>query len=544
LRWQNLAAVTPTGTTLTVTLTSPTTSNSRVVADAIRVAEAPAAVVVRPDGLDLANGGTVSFGSTSLGENVVKTITIENRGVGPLDLGSLTVVDGRVNGYDYADVFRVLTPGLGATTLPPGGSTTLDVRLNANWNGTYAGGSVSIPTNDTTANPTVVNLRGGVGNGLQPVRTIIDNGDAGFVVTSGTYSYATGQGYGADVHYNKSYTDNSKDSVEWRFTALEPGEYQVAATWSASSNRATNAPFSINGVQLASFVNQRVSPASFNADGANWHILSSSVTVGPDGTLTVGLSDYFANNTKVSTGYVIADAIRVVQVAEVPAGTIIDNLAPSPQFTLSGQFLSATGQGYNNSVHYNKSYTDTSKDTATWSYAGLTPGTYQVAATWFPYSNRTTKAPYRINNGAEILVNQQANPSSFLADGVNWQVLGEAVVGPAGTLTVSLSDWYANNTKVTGYVIADAIRATPLPVGTLPVVDVLADLSLVDDGDKNFSCTGCTYWDFNQTGSYLGDVNQLENPGTGSRATWSFELEPGVYEIGASWSGCTSAARR
>ena len=102
LNWQNLGVFTPTSGSLRVTVDSPSASNSRVIADAIRVSES---AKVELSGLSF---GALSFGTTRLGENVVRSATLTNRGQGTLQLGTPVLVDGLANNVDYSGLFSLL----------------------------------------------------------------------------------------------------------------------------------------------------------------------------------------------------------------------------------------------------------------------------------------------------------------------------------------------------------------------------------------------------------------------------------------------------
>ncbi|HAC62516.1 MAG TPA: hypothetical protein DCF68_03015, partial [Cyanothece sp. UBA12306] len=73
---------------------------------------------------------------------------------------------------------------------------------------------------------------------------IIDNGDPGFS-TVGNWTHFMGQGFDDDVHYRDP--GNGSNQAIWNFSGLVPGTYQIAATWSENINRATNAPYTIEG---------------------------------------------------------------------------------------------------------------------------------------------------------------------------------------------------------------------------------------------------------------------------------------------------------
>src|SRR5262249_53085649 len=65
-------------------------------------------------------------------------------------------------------------------------------------------------------------------------------------------------------------------------------------------------------------------------------------------------------------------------------------------YTNTGLWQSAAGQGFQNDVHYIAA--GNGADLATWTFTGLTPGLYRVAATWTPFGNRGTNVPYRIKD--------------------------------------------------------------------------------------------------------------------------------------------------
>jgi hypothetical protein len=91
---------------------------------------------------------------------------------------------------------------------------------------------------------------------------------------------------------------------------------------------------------------------------------------------------------------------------------------------------------------------------ALWTFTNLPAGTYQVEATWVANSTNASNAPYTLNGGPAILVNQQVAPNDVLSDVYTtfWKILGTATVGSNGTLTVQLSD------AANGRVVADGVR--------------------------------------------------------------------------------------
>src|SRR5690606_31081747 len=107
-----------------------------------------------------------------------------------------------------------------------------------------------------------------------------------------------------DVRYSAA---NVGRTATWTFTNLTPGLYTVAATWSIHANRATNAPYTVTDAHgSATFlINQEATPDDFSDAGVGWERLGDVFEVGPDGVLTVSLTDVGADE------YVIADAIRI-----------------------------------------------------------------------------------------------------------------------------------------------------------------------------------------------------------------------------------------
>ena len=186
---------------------------------------------------------------------------------------------------------------------PLGQSTTFVVQMDASEIGTPSG-TVVFDNDDADENPFSFTVQGTVV--AEAVKEIIDNGDPGFSAV-GEWSRWTGQGFENDI--DESLPGIGMDSVSWTFTDLPAGEYRVSATWTAFSNRASEAPFTIfdNTTSLATIeVNQQLAPSQFSDAGVNWHDLGSSYVIN-SGTLVVRLTD-------APSGRVNADAIRVERV--------------------------------------------------------------------------------------------------------------------------------------------------------------------------------------------------------------------------------------
>ena len=108
----------------------------------------------------------------------------------------------------------------------------------------------------------------------------------------------------------------------------------------------------------------------------------------------------------------------------------------------------------------------TSGDTATYTFNNLKPGYYEIATSISDLYNRATNAPYSINGGPNIYVNQTVPATGgpvltdSLSESIPFQFLASPYHFAGGNLTVVLTD-SANN-----YVLADAIAIqayTPEP---------------------------------------------------------------------------------
>jgi hypothetical protein len=270
---------------------------------------------------------------------------------------------------------------------------------------------------------------------------IIDDGGAGYS-SVGSWLYSSGQGYGGDVRYSALGTGN--DVARWTFN-VTPGQYRVSASWFAHSNRASNAPYTIqdgNSVLATVRVSQKVAANDVSDAGTNWEYLGGPYNI-TSNTLVVTLSD-------AANGYVIADAVRVEPYV-VPPIQIIDN--GDAGFSKAGNWPFSSGQGYGGDVHY--SALGSGSDVARWTFA-VTPGRYRVSASWFAHANRASNAPYTIFNGSTVLatvrVSQKVAANDFSDAGVSWEDLGGPYDITGNTLVVELSD------AANGYVIADAVR--------------------------------------------------------------------------------------
>ena len=157
---------------------------------------------------------------------------------------------------------------------------------------------------------------------------VIDNGQFGYSETgSGWNSFTDPNAYNGNERYVAAGT--GANTATWQATGLAAGTYDVEMTWTAYSNRATNATYQVfDGTTLLGTVqvNQQLTPTEgVTVNGIPFQSLGQ-FTIN-SGTLRVVLSDN-------ANGYVIAEAM-LVQAYTGPK--VIDN----------GQFgYSETGSGW------------------------------------------------------------------------------------------------------------------------------------------------------------------------------------------------------
>jgi hypothetical protein len=307
--WDTLATINVTGGALVVTLNESPGNEGWVIADAVRIEllgeslilVVAATSVSEGDGAAATTATVTRSGSTS-GELVVDLASDDtSEATVPL---SVTILDGNSSAsFEIAAVDDSDVDG------------TQTVTFTATASG-YTSGSDTLDVTDNDA-----------------IR-IIDNGDADFTQTN--FEYYTGTpAYEQDNHSWRS--GSGAGEASWSFSNLEDGQYQVAATWYAKYNRATDAPYTItdvNGVVLATTsVNQKIAPGEFSDSGANWDTLVTVNVTG--GALVVTLNESPGNE-----GWVIADAVRIVRVGDLSGSSLAGNSAQAAAEALAEDNLS------------------------------------------------------------------------------------------------------------------------------------------------------------------------------------------------------------
>jgi len=126
-----------------------------------------------------------------------------------------------------------------------------------------------------------------------PSDVIVDDPQASFVGTW-TRTSATSGFYGTGYRYHIA--GSGSNTATWSFSVPASGTWEVYARWTDGSNRATNAPYTVNHAEGSTLV--RVSQ---RVNGGSWQSLGAYSF---SGSGSVRLSDN-------ADGVVIADAIML-----------------------------------------------------------------------------------------------------------------------------------------------------------------------------------------------------------------------------------------
>lgn len=123
-------------------------------------------------------------------------------------------------------------------------------------------------------------------------------------------------------------------------------------------------------------------------------------------------------------------------------------------FTLQGDWSIDSGRG----VAGQQRFTASDSATASFSFANIPAGIYQIWATWEAGCATATEAAYSFHSGANLnrigasSLDQSGAPNDLTADGVQWESLGVFEQASDGSFEVRLTG------NSSGIVVADAIR--------------------------------------------------------------------------------------
>jgi hypothetical protein len=253
-----------------------------------------------------------------------------------------------------------------------------------------------------------------------PGWVIVDNWYADF------YGYwlsgTSGEIYDKNIKYHSSGTGS--DTAVFSPALSQTGNYNVYAYWTEGSNRATNAPYTINysGGSDTVRVNQKINGAQFFYLGT------------------------YSFDAQAGYTSVVVDTEDAVFIGSWAKG------ASTECYGMNIQYIGA-GTGSN---------------TATFTPDLPQAGNYDVYAWWTSHSNRATNAPYTINysSGSDVVrVNQETG-------GGGWTYLGTYYFDAGTGGSVVLSD------DADQYVMADAIK--------WQLSSTLQNVTLSDDADGYF----------------------------------------------------------
>jgi VCBS repeat-containing protein len=280
---------------------------------------------------------------------------------------------------------------------------------------------------------------------------VIDNGDAGF--TEQARWIAHDEGFDGDSRYLRGVKQKEREATAtWTFDEIEPGVYELFATWPGGSNR-TGVDYQVfDGEQAKPAVGvwQGRSPSDLLARGTQWASLGTFVV--EEGPLRVVLSNH---GRKAN---VMADAVALLPRGREP-GPIIDDA--DERFSVDGpaeDIRHGLGDGAVRS-----SPTHLQGKTGVWNAGELAPGRYRVLATWFGYTNHCPQATYQVVAGdrtlAERTVDQTGQPDGPRFEGLRWNEIGVIdVARGTGPIEVRLGA----PADVDGKLVFDAVYLQPI----------------------------------------------------------------------------------
>jgi hypothetical protein len=329
--WRRLGTVKITSTTFHVSI-QDSASDGAIAADAVEL---------RPAGIVCADDRSLTGKIYSSGTSPAATFTTSgawstNTDVGFYPNDSVTSASaGRGTGSSQATWTFPVTPGIynvaanwgAASTMSAGvaytvydgatklGSFTVDQQMAPNgcvdagmpWQmlGTYTitGNQLIVKVSNTSADGDV----NADGVRIQPVLpTIVDNASTtAFSAASNQWTKVT-SGYGGSALVSSSTASLKSSWAGWWFTNLQPGTYDVAVTWPASSTLSTAVGFDVyDGKTFKGQVgvNETVAPSDFTEGGVGWKRL---------GTFTVTGNSFHVSTWNSSAGQICVDAIRLI----------------------------------------------------------------------------------------------------------------------------------------------------------------------------------------------------------------------------------------
>lgn len=269
-----------------------------------------------------------------------------------------------------------------------------------------------------------------LGNGIPGI--IADNAtpaatEVGTWTTSGSPGFYGTNSQFADTAAGESF-------ITWTLDVDRTGLWEARARWISGTNRANNAPYTVNHAFGEDTV--RVDQT---ANGSTWISLGTFVLDAGPNTITL-------TNDAEPGKVVIADAVQLIYRGE--AAYVVDNDDPASGFTTTGSWGTSTGTGFfgTSSLFAN---VGAGRDEALWAPNLPGDGNYEVQAWWVTSTNRVTDAVYTISHAA----GSNAYTVNQTSSGGRWNILGTHPFRAGNGGVVQLAD--VGNGLV---VSADAIR--------------------------------------------------------------------------------------
>jgi hypothetical protein len=347
---------------------------------------------------------------------------------------------------------------------------------------------------------------------------VLDDGQAGYS-QAGPWVTAVDNPSSYGPTYRYAPAGDGSATATWLLDTAGTGHYDMQVTWTASTNRASNAPYRIYvGTTLLRTVrvDQRRVPSGPLVNGVAFQSLGIVTATGGQSLRVVLGND--------ADSYVIADAARAL--AAVAPAPVDDGQAGYSQ---AGPWTTAGDNPTSFGPTYRYAPAGDGSATATWLLDTAGTGHYEVQVTWTASTNRASNAPYRIYVGTTLLrtvrVDQRRVPSGPLVNGVAFQSLGIVTATGGQSLRVVLGN------DADSYVIADAARALAA-VAPAPV----------DDGQAGYSQAG-PWTTAGDNPTSFGPTYRYAPAGDGSAtASWLLDASPGSYEVQVTWTAATNRA--
>ena len=323
-----------------------------------------------------------------------------------------------------------------------------------------------------------------------PSHEVADNLDPNTSAT-GVWSDSTGASGYFGPNFQTNDAGTGAEVFTWTLDVPQAGQYEVFARWTAHSNRASDAPYTIHhasgsttvtidqktggGVfthlgtfQLAPGANHRVELS----DNANGRVAADAVAMLPVGAQPNRA--YWAPEVAQSRGFEVYAKWRAYTDYATDATYTVHHAGGSTQKSFNqrqnggtwmplGTFTFDPGGGHrveitdqaNGVVVADAVRLDPTDapNAAVWTPTVATAGDYRVYAWWRADSNRASNAPYTIHHagGSTTVVVDQSTGGS------RWNLLGTFALAPGGGHRVELTDLGVN-----GRIVADAVAFAPV----------------------------------------------------------------------------------